>query len=104
MVKNPPTNAGDARIVGLIPEFGRSLGVGNGNPRQHSCLENLMDNGAWQVTVRGVAKSWTKLNMHALFGIYKSVICEWERENNLSIFSPNNFWQVVSGFLISASA
>ena len=26
---------------------------------QYSCLENLMDRGAWRVTVHGVAKSWT---------------------------------------------
>ena len=30
MVKNLPTNAGDARDVGLIPGSGRSPGVGNG--------------------------------------------------------------------------
>ena len=38
---------------------GRSPGEGNGNSLQHSCLENLMDRGAWWVTVRGVAKSQT---------------------------------------------
>ena len=27
-----------------------SLGGGNGNPLQHSCLENPMDGGAWQAT------------------------------------------------------
>ena len=27
-----------------------------------SCLENSMDRGAWQVTVHGVAKSWTRLS------------------------------------------
>ena len=43
MVKNPPANAGD---VGLIPELGRSPGLGNGNQLQHSCLENSMDRGA----------------------------------------------------------
>ena len=37
MVKNPPVNAGDA---GSIPELGRSLGEGNGNLRQYSCLGN----------------------------------------------------------------
>ena len=26
---------------------GRSPGEGNGNPLQYSCLENLMDRGAW---------------------------------------------------------
>ena len=47
MVKNLPANAGDARDVGSIPESGRSPGVGNGNPPQYSCLENLKDRGAW---------------------------------------------------------
>ena len=54
MVKNLPANAGD---VGLIPELGRSLGEGNGNPFQYSCLENPTDRGAWRATVHGVAKS-----------------------------------------------
>ena len=49
-------NAGD---LGLIPGSGRSSGEGNGNPLQYSCLENPMDGGAWQATVRGVAKSQT---------------------------------------------
>ena len=35
------------------------VGEGNGNPLQYSCLENPMDGGAWQATVRGVAKSRT---------------------------------------------
>ena len=57
VVKNPPANAGDTRDAGLIPESGRSLGVGNGNPLLYSCLENSMDRGAWQVTVQRVTKS-----------------------------------------------
>ena len=40
MVKNPPSNAGVAGDVDLIPESGRSPGVGSGNPLQYSCLEN----------------------------------------------------------------
>ena len=36
-------NVGDP---GLIPGSGRSPGEGNGNPLQHSCLENPMDGGA----------------------------------------------------------
>ena len=43
VVKNPPTNAGDTREVGLIPGSGRSLEAGHGNPLQYSCLENFMD-------------------------------------------------------------
>ena len=37
-------------------------GVGNGKPLQYSCLENLMDSGAWWAAVHGVAKSWTRMN------------------------------------------
>ena len=32
MVKNPPTNAGDARDAGSIPGLGLSYREGNGNP------------------------------------------------------------------------
>ena len=56
MVKNPPANAGDIRDAGLIPGSGRSPGGGHGNPLQYSCLENLMDRGAWGTIVCGVAE------------------------------------------------
>ena len=59
VVKSPPATAGDVRDSGLIPGSGRSPGGGHGNPLQCSCLENLMDSGAWQVTVHGVTQSWT---------------------------------------------
>ena len=55
-VKNLPAMPGDP---GLISGLVRFPGVGNGNPLQYSCLENSMDRGAWQATVRGVTKSWT---------------------------------------------
>ena len=64
MVKNPPDNAGDARYMGSIPGLGRSLGVGNGNSLQYSCLENPMDRGAWRTIIHRVAKSQTRLNTH----------------------------------------
>ena len=37
-------------------------GEGNGNPLQHSCLENPMDRGAWYAAVHRVAKSQTRLS------------------------------------------
>ena len=43
MIKNLPDKKGDIRDVGSIPGLGRSLGVGNGNPLQYSCLGNSMD-------------------------------------------------------------
>ena len=33
----------------------------HGNSLQYSGLDNPMDTGAWQPTVHGVAKSWTRL-------------------------------------------
>ena len=54
-------NAGASRNVGSVPGWGRSPGGGNGNPLQHSCLENSMGRGSWQAAVHGVAKSQTRL-------------------------------------------
>ena len=59
VVKNLPANAGD---LGSIPGSGRSLGEGNGNPLQYSCLGNPVDREAWRATVHGVAESQTPLN------------------------------------------
>ena len=52
-------SAGDR---GLNPGSGTSPGGGNGNPFQHSCLENPMDGGASGATVHGVAKGWARLS------------------------------------------
>ena len=41
------TSAYKAGDPGLIPGSERSLGEGNSNPLQYSCLENPMDRGAW---------------------------------------------------------
>ena len=51
MVKNLPASAGDVRDMGLIPGSGRCPREGHGNPLQYSCLENLMNIGAWQATI-----------------------------------------------------
>ena len=53
VVKNLPANAGDG---GSVTDLGRSLGEGNGNPLQYSCLGNPMDRGAWLATAHGVVK------------------------------------------------
>ena len=34
----------------------QSFGEGNGNSLQDTCLEKPMDRGAWQATVRGIAR------------------------------------------------
>ena len=56
LVKNPPADAGGVRDLGSILGSGRSPGGRNRNPLQYSCLENPMDKGAWQATVRRVTK------------------------------------------------
>ena len=54
--KGSACNAAD---LGSIPGLGRSLGEGNGYPLQYSCLENLMDRGAWPDTIHWVTESDT---------------------------------------------
>ena len=54
--KESAHNVGDP---GSIPGSGRSLGEGNDNPLQYSCLENSKDRGVWRATVHGVTKSDT---------------------------------------------
>ena len=62
-VKKPPAIVRDAGDMNLIPGSERFPGVENENTLQCSCLENLMDRGAWQATVHGVAKSCTQQSM-----------------------------------------
>ena len=65
MVKNPPASSRKTGDMGLMPGLGQSLGGGNGNPFQYSCLGNPMDRGMWWATVHEVTKSWTQLSIHA---------------------------------------
>ena len=58
MVKNPPTNAGNARDAGSSPGLGRFSEEGHGNPLKYSYLENSMDRCA---IVHRVDKSQTRL-------------------------------------------
>ena len=64
-VKHLPAVQETLGDMGSIPGSGRSPGGGHGNPLQYSCLENLMDRGAWQATVHGVAKKRTQLSNSA---------------------------------------
>ena len=51
-----PRRVGHDRATSLS-----SIGEGNGNPLQCSCLENPRDEGAWWAAVYGVAQSRTRL-------------------------------------------
>ena len=55
VVKNPLAIA-DVGYTGSIPGSGRSLGGGEGNPLQYSCLENSIDRRVWWATVFGVTE------------------------------------------------
>ena len=55
-----PANAERCRFDPWVRKI--SPGGGDNNPFQYSCLENPMDRGAWQATVRGVAKNQTQLS------------------------------------------
>ena len=84
--KNSLAKAGDA---GLIPGEGRSLGVGNGNPPQHSCQENSMDRGAGGYRPRGHKELGVteQLSRHVADGVrrFPESVCVFL---HFSIFMP----------------
>ena len=47
------------QVILIYQVSSRICREGNGTPLQYSCLENPMDEGAWQAAVHGVAKSRT---------------------------------------------
>ena len=65
MEKNSPANAG---YLGSIPKSGRSIGIGKGNPLQHSCLGNPWTEEPGRLQPMGSQEldttelSWTQLN------------------------------------------
>ena len=56
VVKNLHGNAGDMKVIGLIPGLARSTGEWHNNPLQYSSLENPMERGAWQTIVYRVTE------------------------------------------------
>ena len=70
MAKKSACKAGD---LGLIAEWGRSLGEGNSYQYPYSCLENSMDRGDWWATVHGVIESDTIEQITHILGLGFSV-------------------------------
>ena len=85
--KGSTCNTGD---VGSTPGSGRSPGEGNGNPLQHSCLENAMNRGAWWATVYGVTKSWTWLSAHACARTHTHT-----HTHTQSLWDHSPFWVII---------
>ena len=77
-------SACNAEDPGLTPGWGRSPGVGNGNPLWYFCLENSMDRGTWQATVLGIAESDAAKHACNTF----TSESYWENFNNVSKTLP----------------
>ena len=65
-----------------------SVGEGNGNPLQYSCLENPMDGGAWWAAVHGVAKSRVRLSDFTLTFHFHAL------EKEMAIHSSILAWRI----------
>ena len=57
MVRNPPTNAGDIRDVGVIPRLERPPGGGHDKPTPVFLPGESQDRRAWQATIHKDVKS-----------------------------------------------
>ena len=63
LVKKSACNVGD---MGSIPGLERSSRGGHSNPLRYSCLESIIDRGAWRATVHGVTElDMTEATKHA---------------------------------------
>ena len=98
--KESAFNAGDP---GLIPGSGRSSGEGNGNPFQHSHLENPMDRRAWRTMVPEVTKSQTQLSnwartQHIPTNMQERLLCpDLSARPGLYRFSPRTSYEQRGG-------
>ena len=97
----------DIRDIGSIPESGKFPGEGHGNPLQYSCLENLIDRGAWQASVHGVTKSGTRLSDFHFIYIYmkkcliKNIdICINKKYTKVNIYVPFQYLSIISYYKI----
>ena len=63
MVKN--LSAYNVGALGSIPGLERSLGEGNGNPLQYSCLDNSINRGALWATVQDTTEQLNTFTFNA---------------------------------------
>ena len=82
--------------MGPIPGLRRSPGEGNGNALQYSCLENLMDRGAWQANSPQGRKELDMSDDFTLLGSYllahfNSLLLLTHISNFLFYLTRNNY-------------
>ena len=95
VIKNLLANAGGIRDTSLIRGFGRSPGLGHGNPLQYySCLENLLNRGAWWAMVHKVTKSQTRLKQ--LIKSDKLRFIFWSEKSMVFVHTSYLLWASVS--------
>ena len=64
-------NSSSSNFYLMFRIYQHYFGEGKGNPLQYSCLENLVDGGAWWAAVHRVTQSQTRLkrlSMHECIG------------------------------------
>ena len=78
--------------------FTNSVGEGNGNPLQHSCLGKPMDRGAWWAIVHRVAKSRTRLSTHTHTHTHTHTTVQCVAQSNISLNNSSwlFYWSIVN--------
>ena len=65
--------------IQAIPGLGRSPQGGHGNPLQYPCLENPMDQGAWQINTGGQVV--VTENVHMVAAVFIPNSGSWGNQN-----------------------
>ena len=91
--KESACNAGNPS---LIPESGRYPGEGNGNVFQYSCLENLMDRGAWWAIVHEVG--WLQRDTTEQLSLFTVQNVKYSSIQALVILCPHSLGLYSYGF------
>ena len=96
MVKNPPTNAGDARDVSLIPGLGRSLEVGSGNPLQYLACKipwTEKPGGTQSMRPQRVKHNWVHVHAHTCTHTHIHTVGIYHPPKEKKIlFNPLFYW------------
>ena len=87
MEKNQPDNAGDASSS---PGSGRSLGEGNGNPLQYSCLEKPIDRGGLQSMGQQIFRHDQETKQQKLIFSKEQSIPRWKMDRRKKITLGNS--------------